>query len=241
MASCVDAGPGRRLVVAMASSNSLASIHSRSSTHSRRSKAMWVGGPPNPMQPRRSHCFPIVASGTGVAAPFSTSSLVGVHQLSSPSNSRASSLSWRLVDARGPSALRGRQVGTANSTVDDMLLRSDEPFGLHLVQSGIQRSGAYPIPMARQLLRHPGAVYLGVRGVMKHVQPHCPSEELAHEAWYLKSPLLSTFDIDFRYRSLGFTGSGLGSRDMPSPQVSMGEPNRITLPSGSVCEPSRSL
>src|ERR1700733_751965 len=73
MASWVEAGPGRRFVVAMASSNSLASIHFRSSTHRRRSRAMWVGGPPNPMHPRRSHSFPIVPRDTGAPGECSIS------------------------------------------------------------------------------------------------------------------------------------------------------------------------
>ena len=64
IASCVDAGPGRRLVVETPSSNSLASIQWRCSTHSRRSSAMCVGGPPKPMQPSRSHSRAMVASET---------------------------------------------------------------------------------------------------------------------------------------------------------------------------------
>ena len=85
--------------MAMASSNSFASIHSRSSTHRRRSNAMWVGGPPNPMQPRRSHSLPIVARGT--CGGWSLLDVVlAAHGVSSPSTSRANSLSWRLVDSR---------------------------------------------------------------------------------------------------------------------------------------------
>ena len=48
MASWVEAGPGRRLVAAIPSSNSTALSQWRSVTHSCRSMAMWVGGPPNP-------------------------------------------------------------------------------------------------------------------------------------------------------------------------------------------------
>jgi len=55
IASSVDAGPGSRLHAAMASSNSAASSHSRWSTHSLRSSAMWAGGPPNPVTPIRPH------------------------------------------------------------------------------------------------------------------------------------------------------------------------------------------
>src|SRR5215217_7394765 len=53
MASWVDAGPGSRLHAATASSKSRASSQRRRSTHSSRSSAMWVGGPPKPMQPMR--------------------------------------------------------------------------------------------------------------------------------------------------------------------------------------------
>jgi len=50
IASWVEAGPGSMLVVATPSSNSDEEIQARSSTHNARSKAMWRGGPPKPMQ-----------------------------------------------------------------------------------------------------------------------------------------------------------------------------------------------
>ena len=53
MASWVEAGPGRRLTVEIASSKSLAGIQPRSSTQSLRSKAMCAGGPPKPVTPMR--------------------------------------------------------------------------------------------------------------------------------------------------------------------------------------------
>ena len=56
IASCVDAGPGKRLHAEIASSNSDASIHRRRSTHRSRNNAMCVGGPPKPTQPIRPHC-----------------------------------------------------------------------------------------------------------------------------------------------------------------------------------------
>ena len=84
MASWVDAGPGSRFVVAMASSNSFASIHCRSSTQRRRSNAIWVGGPPNPMQPRRSHSLTIVGSATRFGA-----ALLDLPRCSSESRRRA--------------------------------------------------------------------------------------------------------------------------------------------------------
>jgi hypothetical protein len=64
IASCVEAGPGSRFVVATPSSNSSASSHWRLSTHRRRRSAMWAGGPPKPVQPRRSHSYAMVASDT---------------------------------------------------------------------------------------------------------------------------------------------------------------------------------
>ena len=64
IASCVEAGPGRRFVEAIPSSNSSGPIHPFSSTQRRRSSAMWVGGPPKPMNPSRAHSFAIVDSDT---------------------------------------------------------------------------------------------------------------------------------------------------------------------------------
>ena len=64
MASCVEAGPGSRLVAEMPSSNSWALSHRRSSTQSFRNSAMWAGGPPNPMTPMRLHSRTMVESGT---------------------------------------------------------------------------------------------------------------------------------------------------------------------------------
>ena len=64
MASWVEAGPGRRLVAAMASSNSDASNHVSRSTQRRRNMAMWVGGPPNPVHPMRPHSRTMVRNGT---------------------------------------------------------------------------------------------------------------------------------------------------------------------------------
>ncbi len=55
MANWVEAGPGSRLVAAIPSSNSVGDSHWRSVTHSRRSMAMWVGGPPKPRTPIRPH------------------------------------------------------------------------------------------------------------------------------------------------------------------------------------------
>ena len=61
IASCVEAGPGSRFVAAIPSSNSVGPIQPRSVTHSRRSRAMCVGGPPKPMQPMRPHSRAIVS------------------------------------------------------------------------------------------------------------------------------------------------------------------------------------
>ena len=64
MASWVDAGPGRRLVAEMPSSNSGAVSQWWSSTQSWRNRAMWAGGPPNPMAPMRPHSRAILERGT---------------------------------------------------------------------------------------------------------------------------------------------------------------------------------
>ena len=98
IASWVEAGPGSRLQAAIASSNSRASSHRLSSTHSLRSSAMCAGGPPNPMQPIRPHSrstvgrlawYPVCgspAAGSGgrrPAAGCSSAGLAGVrHRIS---------------------------------------------------------------------------------------------------------------------------------------------------------------
>ena len=60
IASWVEAGPGSRFVTEIPSSNSSADSQPRLLTHSSRSSAMWAGGPPNPMQPIRSHSLTMV-------------------------------------------------------------------------------------------------------------------------------------------------------------------------------------
>ena len=67
---------------------------------------MWVGGPPKPMQPRRSHSLPIVARGTCGGRSW-LDVVLAAHGVSSPSTSRANSRSWCLVDssARRPLAV----------------------------------------------------------------------------------------------------------------------------------------
>ena len=74
IASCVDAGPGKRLVAAMPCSKSSAEIQRRRVTHRSRSSAMCAGGPPNPMQPILPHSRRSVPSPTG----WSAASLAGV-------------------------------------------------------------------------------------------------------------------------------------------------------------------
>ena len=64
MASWVEAGPGKRLVEEMASSNSWALSQPRSSTQSWRKRAIWAGGPPKPMIPIRLHSRTMVENGT---------------------------------------------------------------------------------------------------------------------------------------------------------------------------------
>ncbi len=53
MTSCVEAGPGSRLVVAIASSSSALVNQRLRSTQSSRTRAMCAGGPPKPVQPMR--------------------------------------------------------------------------------------------------------------------------------------------------------------------------------------------
>ncbi len=62
IASCVDAGPGRRLTAARPSSNCPADIHRRRSTTSSRRSAMCAGGPPKPTTPIRPHARAIAPS-----------------------------------------------------------------------------------------------------------------------------------------------------------------------------------
>ena len=77
IASWLDAGPGSRFVAAMPSSNSGSDNQARSRTHSARSIAMCVGGPPNPVTPMRNHSCAIVASGTRVSGGSLTGSANG--------------------------------------------------------------------------------------------------------------------------------------------------------------------
>ena len=67
IASCVEAGPGSRLVVAIPSSNSRADSQARSSTQSLRSRVICAGGPPKPMMPMRPHSRAMVARLTRAA------------------------------------------------------------------------------------------------------------------------------------------------------------------------------
>src|SRR4051812_4717479 len=67
IASCVEAGPGSRVVAAIASSNSRSLSHARRWTHSLRRSAMCAGGPPKPIQPMRPHSRATTRSGTGSA------------------------------------------------------------------------------------------------------------------------------------------------------------------------------
>ena len=78
IASWVDAGPGRRLQAAIASSNSRGSSQLRRSTQSWRRRAMWAGGPPKPMQPIRPHSRAIVSSPGGPVLVCSAAGAVAV-------------------------------------------------------------------------------------------------------------------------------------------------------------------
>ena len=69
IASWVEAGPGRRLQAAIASSNSRGSSQRRRSTHSSRSSAMWAGGPPKPRHPSRPQARATVVRATSSRPP----------------------------------------------------------------------------------------------------------------------------------------------------------------------------
>jgi hypothetical protein len=68
-----------------------------------------------------------------------------------------------------PPTLRGRAVAAPRSPGHYLGPGPEQPFGLHLVQGGIQRSGADPVPVACQFFGHPRAVHFASRGVVKHV------------------------------------------------------------------------
>ena len=198
MASCVEAGPGRRLVVAMPSSNSLASIHPRSSTHIRRSRAMWVGGPPNPIQPRRVHSRAMVPSDTLLAGSGSTecSSLLTGFRRRGPHRPTRVAGAWSLPASGDPWPSPRRRAVCGRRRPGT---RADQPLGFHLVQGRVEGSGADPVAVAGQLLRHPRPVDLAVGGVMEDVQSHGAPEELSHGS----TLLISNFDIHACYQCRG--------------------------------------
>ena len=76
IASCVDVGPGSRLVAAMPSSNSSGRSQCRSSTHIRRSSAMCAGGPPKPVTPMRDHSRAITGRLTRAGPGSATGSVI---------------------------------------------------------------------------------------------------------------------------------------------------------------------
>ncbi len=64
IASWVEAGPGSSDVAAMPSSNSASDSQEFCWTQSRRSSAMWAGGPPKPVTPIRLHSRAMTARPT---------------------------------------------------------------------------------------------------------------------------------------------------------------------------------
>lgn len=83
------------------------------------------------------------------------------------------------LSERSPT-LGGRQVAAPRPPGHHSGPRAQQPFGLHLVQGGIQRSRTDPIAVAGQFFGHPRAVNFTRRGVMEHVKPYRTSEELLH-------------------------------------------------------------
>ena len=112
---------------------------------------------PNPMHPRRSHSFPIVLSDTcgerSVLDPDLLLPVMGSHR-------RA--LRWPTPEAGawwtpGSSTFGRRQIGAAVLPSMTCRGRSEEPFGLHLVQRGVETPWTDSVAVMGQLLRHPGA------------------------------------------------------------------------------------
>src|SRR5262249_31375232 len=120
IASCVEAGPGRRLQAAIASSNSTGAIHRRRSTHSARSSAMCDGGPPKPMHPIRPHSARTTRSeGAGLG------SCTARFSLSAPGNLRAMGEEQRLPP--------GEQLAAAREAFEsgtDFTVAVEEEFAL---------------------------------------------------------------------------------------------------------------
>ena len=128
IASCVEAGPGRRLHAAIASSNSFSPSQCRRSTTSRRSRAMCVGGPPKPVTPIRSHSRAIVAG-----------------------QSRAGR--WHSLFSRGPRPERAVELVTRESRNLAHSSRCARANALVELDRRRSSSRARPIPAASSLVR----------------------------------------------------------------------------------------
>ena len=141
---------------------------------------MWAGGPPNPMQPRRT---PLPGDGaerhrrrrprrappssplTGLVAQDLVGQLTRSCRLAASSDFRRP---WPWPHRNGGPA-RQRSAGSG----------SEEPLGLHLVQGGIQGARADPVAVVGQLRFAIHAPWTSpVGGVVEDVQPHRPSQEL---------------------------------------------------------------
>jgi hypothetical protein len=66
-------------------------------------------------------------------------------------------------------------------STDNDLARAEQPFSLHLVQGGIERTRADGIAVVGEFGCHPGAVDLFFSGVVEDVKPDCPPQKLSHD------------------------------------------------------------
>ena len=96
---------------------------------------MWVGGPPNPMQPRRSHSLPMVPRVTGDAGrcPLTFVScswgLVAEHLI-------GQLLQLALGRHQSLSSFGRCHIGTANPTIDNMWSERRRPSASILCRVG---------------------------------------------------------------------------------------------------------
>ena len=146
---------------------------------------MWAGGPPNPMQPRRSHSRAIVRNATCSGWPGSSppKSLVTAPR---PQHfvSQLPQHAFRRFQL-SPTLCRC-QVYPPSPSSDHLSRRSDEAIRLHLVEDGIQRPRAYSVAVTGQFPGHPCPMHLAVGSVVEDMQSNRASEELAHQLRVVK-------------------------------------------------------
>ena len=109
-----------------------------------------------------------------------------------------------------PTTRSGGHIRAPDPTVDDVLVRSEEALGLHLVERGIERPRADPVTVLGQLLRQPRAVYRTVGGVMQDVQSNCDPQEFPDE------PTLVDIALRYRFSILLHASPGLLERGYPA-------------------------